>query len=59
MLPYGQAIDAYVIMDWNDAGKVVSDLVHDHMKDILSHLQAKEYVQEPVPPFVGIEGCKV
>ena len=38
------AIDAYIIMDGNNARETVSYLVHVHLKDVLGHLQAKRHV---------------
>ena len=55
----GVALDAHVIVDGDDAGKMISDLVHVHLEDVLAHLQAKGNAQEKIPPFVGIKDCKV
>ena len=55
----GMAVDTDVIMDGYDAWKLVSDLVHAHLEDVLAHLEAKGHVQGLVPSLVGCEGGQV
>ena len=53
------AVDAYIIMDGNNAREKVCYLVHAHLKDILGHLQAKRHAQEPIPDTMCVEGGQV
>ena len=53
------ALAAYVIVYGNDAGETVSHLVHVHLEDVLAFHQTKAHAQEPIPPFVGVECCKI
>ena len=54
MLLRGMAIDAYIIMNGDNARETVCYLVHVHLKDILGHLQAEGHMQEPVPAMVSV-----
>ena len=56
VLLLGLAATLYDIMGCNDAKKAVSDLVHVNLEDILTHLDSKGHVQEPIPTFMVIEG---
>ena len=58
MLLWDMAIDAYVFSMVMIPGKV-SDLVQVHLEDVLAHLYAEGYVQELVPPFVGVKHCQM
>ena len=55
----GMAIDSNFILDGYDAWEIISDLVHEHLEDVLAHLQAERHVQEPIPSFVGVESGQV
>ena len=45
-------IDAYIMVNDNNAGEIVCYPVHAHLKDVLGHLQAKRHAQEPVPDMM-------
>ena len=45
LLFLGPAKDTDVIVDCENPRKTVSDLVHLHLEDIMTHLQAKGHVQ--------------
>ena len=38
---WGMAVDADIIMDGYDTRKMVIDLVHENLEDVLAHLQTK------------------
>ena len=59
MLFRSMAINAYIIMDGNNARKVVCHLVHVHLKDVLGHLQTEEHVQEPISTMMDVKGDQV
>ena len=59
MLLGGMAIDAYIIVDHNDARETVCFLVHLHLKDILGHPQTKWHMQEPISVMMHIEGGQI
>ena len=53
------AVDAYIIMNGDNAGEMVHCLVHVHLKDIFGHLQAKQHAQEPVPAMMCVKDGQV
>ena len=59
MLLRSAAVDAYIIMNDNNAAEMVHYLVHVHLKDILGHLQAERHAQEPVPVMMHVESGQV
>ena len=52
-------VDAYIIINGDNAGETVSYLVHVHLKDILGHLQAKRHAQEPMPATMCVKSGQV
>ena len=52
-------IDAYIIVDHDNAGKLVSCLVQLHLKHILGHLKTKWHMQESVSARMHIEGGQI
>ena len=52
-------MDADITIDGYDTRKMVSDVIHVYLEDVLAHLQAKGQVQEPVPSFVSVECCQI
>ena len=59
MLFRGMSINMYIIMDGDNAGETVHNLVHAYLKDILEHLQTEEHVQGSITAMVGVKGGQV
>ena len=59
MFLWGPAIDAFVIVDGDDAWEMANYLDPVHLEDILTHLQAEGHVKELILPFMGIVCCMV
>ena len=51
MLFRGISVD--IIFNGDDASKMVCNLVHVHLEDVLGHLQAERHAQDCVPVMVG------
>ena len=59
MVLRGTAVDAYIIMYWDNARDMVCFLVHSHLKDVLGHLQTRGHKQEPISAMMGIESGQI
>ena len=55
----GMAIDAYIIVNGDNAGETVCYLVHAHLKDVLGLLWAKRHVRELVPATMCVKSGQV